>query len=191
MSKKNNQQNLEHAPAPLADRMRPQTLDEFVGQDHLVGRAGILRTMLLTDRVSSVIFWGPPGVGKTTLGQIIAHHTNSRFVKFSAVTATLDDIRSVIRESKEMYAGFKQRTILFIDEIHRFNKLQQDAFLPSVEDGTIILIGATTENPSFEIIPALLSRTKVFVLQPLTEEELGLIVERALNGKGPAERSIS
>lgn len=177
---KKTQQQFDRPPGPLADRMRPVSLDEFVGQEHLVGRAGVLRTMLITDRISSVIFWGPPGVGKTTLAQIIASYTNSRFVKFSAVTATLDDIRAVIRDSREIYTAFKQRTILFVDEIHRFNKLQQDAFLPSVEDGTIILIGATTENPSFEIISALLSRTKVFVLDPLAPKDLARIIRRAL-----------
>ena len=173
--------NYEKPVGPLADRMRPKTLDEVVGQEHLVGNAGILRTMLLTDRVSSVIFWGPPGVGKTTLAQLIAQYTKSRFVKFSAVTASLDDIRAVIREARELYAAFKQRTILFIDEIHRFNKLQQDAFLPSVEDGTIILIGATTENPSFEIVAPLLSRTKVFVLKPLVAKDLQKLLDRALS----------
>jgi putative ATPase len=163
--------------------MRPKTLDEFVGQEHLVGKSGILRTMLITDRISSVIFWGPPGVGKTTLAELIAAYTKSRFVKFSAVTATLDDIRQVTQEARELYSAFKQRTILFIDEIHRFNKLQQDAFLPSVEDGTIILIGATTENPSFEIIAPLLSRTKVFVLKPLAEKDFKQIITRALTDK--------
>ena len=172
--------NYEKPIGPLADRMRPKTLDEVVGQEHLVGNAGILRTMLLTDRVSSVIFWGPPGVGKTTLAQLVAEYTKSRYVKFSAVTATLDDIRGVISGARELYAAFKQRTILFIDEIHRFNKLQQDAFLPSVEDGTIILIGATTENPSFEIVAPLLSRTKVFVLKPLEAKDLQKLLNRAL-----------
>lgn len=180
MSKKLLLQQFDKPPGPLADRMRPKTLDEFVGQEHLVGRAGILRTMLITDRVSSVVFWGPPGIGKTTLGRLIAEQTKSRFVKFSAVTATLDEIRQVIKEARELYTAFRQRTILFIDEIHRFNKLQQDAFLPSVEDGTIILIGATTENPSFEIISALLSRTKVFVLKPLEKKDLNKLLKRAL-----------
>lgn len=173
-------QNIDNPIGPLADRMRPKTLDEMVGQEHLVGNAGILRTMLLTDRISSVIFWGPPGVGKTTLAQLIAEYTKSRFVKFSAVTATLDDIRKVVREARELHAAFKQRTILFVDEIHRFNKLQQDAFLPTVEDGTIILIGATTENPSFEIISPLLSRTKVFLLKSLEKKDLKKILSRAI-----------
>jgi putative ATPase len=180
MAKKPISQNLEKPVGPLADRMRPMNLDEFVGQEHLVGKAGILRTMLITDRITSVIFWGPPGVGKTTLAQIVANYTRSRFVKFSAVTATLDDIRKVVQEAREMFAGFKQRTILFVDEIHRFNKLQQDAFLPSVETGTIVLIGATTENPSFEVIAPLLYRTKVFVLKPLKESDLKTVLHRAL-----------
>ncbi|PIR96770.1 MAG: AAA family ATPase [Candidatus Doudnabacteria bacterium CG10_big_fil_rev_8_21_14_0_10_41_10] len=176
-------QNLEKPIGPLADRMRPKKLEEMVGQEHLVGNSGILRTMLITDRVSSVIFWGPPGVGKTTLAQLIAEYTKSRFVKFSAVTATLDDIRRVVREARELHSAFKQRTILFVDEIHRFNKLQQDAFLPTVEDGTIILIGATTENPSFEIISPLLSRTKVFLLKPLEKKDLQKVLQRALTDK--------
>jgi len=168
---------------PLADRMRARSLNEYVGQEHLVGKSGVLRTMLITDRITSVIFWGPPGVGKTTLALLVAEHTKSRFVKFSAVTASLDDVRRVVREAKELFTAFKQRTILFVDEIHRFNKLQQDAFLPAVEDGTIILIGATTENPSFEIISPLLSRTKVFVLKALEPKELSKVLHTALNDK--------
>ena len=181
--KRQSSTKLEKPEGPLADRMRPRNLDEMVGQEHLVGKSGILRTMLITDRMSSVIFWGPPGVGKTTLAYLIAEYTKSRFAKFSAVTATLDDIRKVIKEARELFTAFRQRTILFVDEIHRFNKLQQDAFLPSVEDGTIILIGATTENPSFEIISALLSRTKVFVLKSLEEKELNTLLARALADK--------
>ncbi|MDP2934030.1 MAG: replication-associated recombination protein A [bacterium] len=190
--KKINPQNLEKPIGPLADRMRPVSLDEFVGQEHLIGKTGILRTMLLTDRVSSVMFWGPPGVGKTTLAQLVAAYTKSRFVKFSAVTATLDDIRKVTQEARELYSAFKQRTILFIDEIHRFNKMQQDAFLPSVENGTIILIGATTENPSFEVISPLLSRTKVFLLKPLETRDFKKIINRALmdNIRGLGEMNL-
>ena len=190
--KKSLSQNLDKPLGPLADRMRPRNLDEFVGQEHLVGRAGILRTMLISDRVSSVIFWGPPGVGKTTLAQLIAQYTKSRFVKFSAVTATLDDVRKAVKTARELYAAFKQRTILFVDEIHRFNKLQQDAFLPAVEDGTIILIGATTENPSFEIIPPLLSRTKIFILKSLDEKHLKQIIRTALTDKerGLGEKNL-
>jgi len=165
---------------PLADRIRPQTLAEFVGQKHLVGPKGIIRQLIKSDQLPSMIFWGPPGSGKTTLAQIIANTTQSRFFHYSAVTTTLKDIRKVVKEAKERLAAYHQRTILFLDEIHRFNKAQQDAFLPHVEKGTIILIGATTENPSFEVIGPLLSRCRVFVLKQLTAEELKAIVRRGL-----------
>ena len=146
-------------PQPLAARLRPETLDEYVGQTHLVGKNGILRRLIENDSISSMIFWGPPGVGKTTLAQIIAHTTRSRFIEFSAVTSGIKEIREVMKQA-DTSSQYGQRTIVFVDEIHRFNKAQQDAFLPFVEKGSIILIGATTENPSFEINSALLSRCK-------------------------------
>ena len=150
--------------APLADRMRPRTLDEFVGQKHLLGEGKVLRRIIESDKVGSMIFWGPPGVGKTTLARIIANQTKAAFIDFSAVTSGIKEIRAVMQQAEEN-RRFGERTIVFVDEIHRFNKAQQDAFLPFVEKGSIILIGATTENPSFEINGALLSRCKVFVLQ--------------------------
>lgn len=166
--------------SPLADRIRPKTLAQFVGQKHLAGKNGIIRKLIKSGKIPSIIFWGPPGSGKTTLAYIIAKSTNSPFSHFSAVTATLDDVRRVIEQARERLSLYNQHTILFLDEIHRFNKAQQDALLPHVEKGTIILIGATTENPSFEIIPPLLSRCRVFVLERLKEEELNKIVERGL-----------
>jgi putative ATPase len=166
--------------APLAERMRPRTLDEFVGQDHLLGTGKILRQAIESDQLPSIILWGPPGSGKTTLAMIIASTTGAQFVSFSAVLSGVKEIKEVVREAGELWRVQKQRTILFVDEIHRFNKAQQDAFLPHVEKGTIILIGATTENPSFEVISPLLSRTKVFTLHSLTEEEVGRILSRAL-----------
>ena len=153
--------------APLADRMRPRTLDEFVGQEHLLSQGKILRQAIESDRLPSMILWGPPGSGKTTLAMIIAKTTGSRFIAFSAVLSGVKEIKEVIKEADEEWKYEKRKMILFVDEIHRFNKAQQDAFLPHVEDGTIILIGATTENPSFEVISPLLSRTKVFTLNPL------------------------
>jgi len=165
--------------APLADRVRPQTLDEFVGQEHIVGKGRILRKMLEEDKLVSLIFWGPPGSGKITLARIIARLARSHFVQFSAVTSGVADVRKVVKEAKVRLGARNRKTILFIDEIHRFNKAQQDAFLPYVEDGTIVLIGATTENPSFEVIGPLLSRVEVFVLKRLTPEELKTIVSRA------------
>ena len=179
--------------APLAARLRPRTLDEIVGQQHLLGPGKILRRLIESDRISSMIFWGPPGVGKTTLARVIAHHTRASFIDFSAVTSGIKEIRTVMQQAEEN-ARFGERTIVFVDEIHRFNKAQQDAFLPFVEKGSIILIGATTENPSFEVNGALLSRCKVFVLQSLTEEDLLALLRRAVTdprGFGSTEVSIA
>jgi putative ATPase len=167
------------AAQPLAARIRPQTLQEFVGQTHLLGQGKILRRLIENDNVSSMIFWGPPGVGKTTLARIIAKHTKSAFIDFSAVTSGIKEIRTVMQKA-ETNRQYGARTIVFVDEIHRFNKAQQDAFLPFVEKGSIILIGATTENPSFEINNALLSRCKVFVLHALTADELTVLLQHAL-----------
>jgi putative ATPase len=165
--------------APLAERMRPRTLDEYLGQQHLVGPGKPLRMQIETDDPASMIFWGPPGVGKTTLAKIIAETTNATFIEFSAVLSGIKEIKQVMVDA-EKAAHYGSRTILFVDEIHRFNKAQQDAFLPYVERGTIRLIGATTENPSFEIIAALLSRCRVYTLQPLTEDDLITLLHRAL-----------
>lgn len=167
--------------APLAARMRPRTLEEFVGQEHIVGEGRLLRRAIETDRLfSSLIFWGPPGTGKTSLAMIIANTTRSHFETLSAVMAGVADIRRVVQEAKERRGMYGQRTILLIDEIHRFNRAQQDALLPHVEDGTIILIGSTTENPYFEVVGPLLSRSRVFRFYPLTEEEVRRLLERAL-----------
>ncbi len=165
---------------PLADRMRPRNLDEFAGQDHIIGRGKPLRAQIDADRLSSLIFWGPPGVGKTTLARIIAGLTRADFVPFSAVLSGIKEIKTVMAEA-ERNRGLGRRTVLFVDEIHRFNKAQQDAFLPYVERGDVVLIGATTENPSFEVISALLSRAKVYPLRPLTVEEIVGLLERALH----------
>ena len=171
---------MEKPHIPLADRLRPQKLSEFVGQTHLVGKNGIIKKLIEQDQLVSMIFWGPPGSGKTTLAQIIANVTKSHFIHSPAVTTTLEDVRKVVKEAKERLQAYGQRTIFFLDEIHRFNKAQQDAFLPHVEKGTIILIGATTENPSFEVIGPLLSRCRVFVLNQLKEKELRKIIERGI-----------
>lgn len=164
---------------PLAARLRPRTLDEYCGQTHLLGEGKVLRRLIDGDNIGSMIFWGPPGVGKTTLARIIAGRTKAEFVDFSAVTSGIKEIKQVMEQADKRRL-FGEKTILFVDEIHRFNKAQQDAFLPYVEKGSIILIGATTENPSFEVNGALLSRCKVFVLQPLKTEELCELLNRAL-----------
>ena len=159
--------------------MRPKTLDELVGQSHLLGKGKVLRRLIENDTVSSMIFWGSPGIGKTTLAELIAKYTRADFINFSAVTSGIKEIRAVMQQAEDNRA-YGTRTIVFVDEIHRFNKAQQDAFLPFVERGSIVLIGATTENPSFEINGALLSRCKVFVLHELTKDELLTILHRAL-----------
>ncbi|MBC5688022.1 replication-associated recombination protein A [Mediterraneibacter sp. NSJ-55] len=167
------------AMAPLASRLRPDSLETFVGQEHLLGRGKILRQLIERDQISSMIFWGPPGVGKTTLASIIAGKTKSEFINFSAVTSGIKEIKEVMRQA-ENSRRMGRRTVLFVDEIHRFNKAQQDAFLPFVERGSIILIGATTENPSFEINAALLSRCRVFVLKALEEKDIVRLLKNAL-----------
>ena len=169
-------------PQPLAARMRPESLSEIAGQQHLIGPGKILRRIIEQDAVSSMIFWGPPGVGKTTLASVIALTTRSTFINFSAVTSGIKEIRAVMQQADEN-RRFGERTIVFVDEIHRFNKAQQDAFLPFVEKGSIILIGATTENPSFEVNGALLSRCKVFVLKALSEEDILTLLKRALTSE--------
>lgn len=169
--------------APLAARMRPRNLEEFVGQDHIIGQGHVLRKAIESGQLPSIILWGPPGSGKTTLAFIIANSTNSYFSPISAVSAGVSDLRKIVEEAKERRKLYQQKTILFIDEIHRFNKGQQDAILPYVEDGTVTLIGATTENPSFEVNTPLLSRSRVFVLKPLADDEIRTIAERALVDK--------
>jgi len=167
--------------APLAARMRPRTLDEYVGQEHIVGPGKLLRRAIESDKLfSSIILWGPPGTGKTTLAQIIANRTKSHFVTISAVLAGIPDLRLVIKDAQERNRLHRQRTILFVDEVHRWNKAQQDALLPHVENGTVILIGATTENPYFEVIGALVSRSRVFQLHPLIEEQIGKILDTTI-----------
>jgi putative ATPase len=168
-----------HAGRPLADRMRPETLDEFVGQEDLLGPGKPLRTQIEKDELGSMLFWGPPGCGKTTLARIIAKRTRSQFVPFSAVLSGIKEIKEVMQQA-DAARRYGQRTIVFVDEVHRFNRSQQDAFLPHVESGSVLLIGATTENPSFEVIAPLLSRMKVYVLEPLSERQIRELLERAL-----------
>ena len=180
----------EGAPRPLAARLRPETLDEIVGQQHLLGEGRVLRRLIDRDQVSSMIFWGPPGVGKTTIASVIANQTKATFIDFSAVTSGIKDIKAVMQKAEDN-RRFGDKTIVFVDEIHRFNKAQQDAFLPFVEKGSIILIGATTENPSFEVNSALLSRCKVFVLKALSEEDIFTLLKRALTSpKGFGDQPV-
>lgn len=177
------QKNTLKKESPLASRLRPKTLDDFVGQEKIVGKGTLLYRAIMADKLSSVIFYGPPGTGKTTLAKIIAGSTKSEFVQINATTAGKKDITDAVNRAKDIYAMYRRRTILFIDEIHRFNKGQQDALLPFVEDGTIILIGATTENPYFEVNKALLSRSVIFELKPLAPSDIEKIIKRALSDK--------
>ncbi|MCD4674478.1 MAG: replication-associated recombination protein A [Desulfobacula sp.] len=182
-------------PRPLADRMRPQTLDELVGQEHITAKGCLLQKAIEDDRVFSILLWGPPGCGKTTLAGIIANETKSEFVEISAVLSGVKEIRQIIEQAKKRRALYKRRTILFVDEIHRFNKAQQDAFLHHVENGLITLVGATTQNPSFEVIPALVSRCRVFTLKSLEKKSILTILHRALtdskNGMGLEKEILS
>ena len=179
--------------APLAARMRPLNFDEYVGQEHLIGKGRALRTSIEADRLPSMVLWGPPGSGKTTLARIIASQTQASFKQVSAVASGVAELRQVIKEAKDIRGMYRRSTILFIDEIHRFNKAQQDVVLPHVEDGTVTLIGATTENPSFEVIAPLLSRCRVFTLKPLEEAQIRNIIERALTDpeKGLGREGVS
>jgi putative ATPase len=178
--------------APLAERMRPRTLDEFRGQEHLLGPGKLLRRLIESDQVSSLILWGPPGSGKTTLARIVANATSSHFIFFSAILSGVKDLRQIVKEAEEEQGASGRKTILFVDEIHRFNKAQQDAFLPYVEKGLLTIIGATTENPSFEVIAPLLSRCKVLVLNPLRKEEIESILRDSLadRERGLGERNL-
>ncbi|MEJ5224360.1 MAG: AAA family ATPase, partial [Anaerolineales bacterium] len=179
--------------APLAARMRPRTLDEYIGQEHIVGEGKLLRRAIEADRLfSSIILWGPPGTGKTTLAQVIANTTKSHFVTISAILAGKSDLREIIEQALERRRLHGTRTILFVDEVHRWNKAQQDALLPHVENGTVTFIGATTENPYFEVIGALISRSRVFQLRNLTRAETALLIERALRDpeRGYGKRTI-
>lgn len=166
--------------APLAERMRPRTLDEYIGQEHILGPDKLLRKLIESDRLTSLLFWGPPGSGKTTLARVIANATSAHFIFFSAILSGIKEIREIVKEARDELAFRGRKTILFVDEIHRFNKSQQDAFLPYVEKGIFTIIGATTENPSFEVIAPLLSRCKVLILKPLEEEQLSIILRSAL-----------
>ena len=179
----NNYEKNKFNSAPLADRIRPEKLEDFIGQEKIIAPGKPLRKAIENDELQSIILWGPPGSGKTTLAKIIAGMTKRHFVSFSAVTSGVPALRKIIKEAQDRIRYQNKRTILFVDEIHRFNKAQQDAFLPFVEDGTIILIGATTENPSFEVISPLLSRSTVYVLDPLSSEGLEIILKRALQNK--------
>ncbi|MET0025532.1 MAG: replication-associated recombination protein A [Sedimenticola sp.] len=178
---------------PLADRMRPRNLDEFIGQGHIVGLDKPLRKAIEADRLHSMIFWGPPGTGKTTLASLIARHSGAQFISLSAVLSGVKEIRSAVEQARQAQQMEGRATILFIDEVHRFNKAQQDAFLPHVENGTVVFVGATTENPSFELNNALLSRARTYVLKSLTGEDLEAILEQALEDgeRGLGERGIS
>src|ERR1700761_8641700 len=182
----------EQGKRPLADRMRPESLDDYAGQEHILGPGKPLRMQIERDQLTSIILWGPPGVGKTTLARIIARMTRSEFLPFSAVMAGIKEIKAVMTDAERL-RRLGRKTILFIDEIHRFNKAQQDAFLPYVERGDIILIGATTENPSFEVNAALLSRSKVYMLRALTEDEIVVLLHRALAilGRTASESEIA
>lgn len=174
-------QEIQRRNAPLATRMRPASIDEYVGQVHLTGPESVLRRAIDEDRIPSIVLWGPPGSGKTTLARLIAHATKANFDQLSAVTSGVKDVREAVSAARDRLGQHGQRTILFIDEIHRFSKSQQDALLPHVEDGTVTLIGATTENPSFEVISALLSRTRVYTLEPLSDEDIAKLIDRALS----------
>ncbi len=176
-------QKHENIKGPLASRMRPRTIDEVVGQEHIFGKGSLLRRAIEADRLTPMIFFGPPGTGKTTIAKVIANSTSATFAQLNAVTAGIADIRKVVEEAKERLLMYNKKTILFIDEIHRFNKGQQDALLPNVEDGTVILIGATTESPMFEINQALLSRSRLFQLRPHTEKDIRKIVTNAIQDK--------